>query len=188
MQAPDPAIWNSTTLLNPLANYATIGDRIKEVNDKIVEFFRETPFTYNTIVIEVIIPLGVVRFALVAASLIVEIRLVKTVKQETYRGLISLPKNAVSSLNDRMKNFGADRHSAQEADGDQPAMTMQEENLMNTFNAVSSADFLVSDMGIVVTGTVAIGVMYTVVLVCVDLCIHNTTETIAVNAPAINMA
>ncbi|OHS98894.1 Adenylate and Guanylate cyclase catalytic domain containing protein [Tritrichomonas foetus] len=170
-----PAVMSSSTILNPINNGNNISININQALQYMIDYIDEKNSQTRFISYTLLVVIGIAEILAFFISLFVELRWIKTNKQETYQCLLALPKNTVSALAENLKILKKENPSENPSQNPNLEMNKQEENILKIFNSGGCSETQLSDVLLIIFGTILIFglTIGCLVLFCLSVIIEN---------------
>ncbi|KAK8886704.1 hypothetical protein M9Y10_042171 [Tritrichomonas musculus] len=130
---------NTSAILNPSTSMTKIADKFNSALDNMVQYVSDNDKNIRkmiTIIMYVAVVISAILFVIV---MIVSIRWVQSNKEEAYRCLTAIPKNAVSQLAENLRILKKETDSTTNTTQNNSEMNKQEDNILKIFMTGGSA-------------------------------------------------
>ncbi|KAK8880566.1 hypothetical protein M9Y10_003246 [Tritrichomonas musculus] len=182
---PD-SIVNSSVTLNLIINLPEMANRIDDTLNCLTQFITEKDNNYQKLF--KIIMISVICFCVVVflIGLIVQLVWINSNKEQVYKCLTALPKNAVSALTENLRVLKKEAENSSTANAN-TEMNKQEDNIMKIFviGGSSSSTKMIDAILLITSSIVMIGMHVGCTIVFITL-LQSQSKYIRQNSPHLN--
>ena len=148
-----PDIMNTSTVLNLVNNAFNVSSQFNTAYLHMSTYLQEKFDLVGNISFILMITISIIEILVFIISLVVELKWIKTNKQETYQCLLALPKNTVSALSESLRLLKKEKQENSSTAAN-PEMNKQEENILKIFFSGGGGDTLLSDVWFFIVGSI----------------------------------
>ena len=173
----EPSLIDTGVILNPINNAYSVSMNTRDALDLMIAYIANNykhVKKVGKIILIVLITLTLLAYLI---TLFIELKWINSNKQETYQCLFSLPKNIVSEL--------AENLDTKKSDNQAEEMNKQDENILKIFNSGMSSENSLSDVLLIIAGTILIIVLAISASILFIHLVNKLTESVKNSAPHI---